>query len=723
MKSILRLAVFLAALALSLDPGASYAQEAESPEAALDIYARYRDNPQVSTEALESGLWRARLPLAALRSEQGALRLNGASASEDISFSVAPQAQIRDARIVLRHVSGRGQEGMKPQLRVGMNGQFIGQLDGVTERAAAINEIVLDPAALQHGYNTLSLSAVQRYTLDCQDSSAAELWTEIDTSRSFIEITYARVPFAGTLADLNAVMSAGIGGVDALGILVSRADAQTLRWGAVASQAVGNRLGYRLPEISMLKSLQDEAARGRDIIAIGTPAELGAIAPEGVGDLKEGEAWLSIGPSPADASRFLIVASGQTPEAVESALRTLASDGFPLSAAPAGIIRAGEAPAAVYGSKRLPLRPDAKYTFSSLGLSGASVLGKERGQAQLGFALPANVTFDHADDMVLTLDFAYGAGLDQRSVVNILVNGNFERAVRMTNPDGEVVPGYEVELPARSLRPGWNTVAFQIELSSPVAGACAAQPARNLAFTLKGTSTLTVPPADEFVELPNLALMQEAGFPFTGLEEAPMAIRAADASPDAMASVWTLAARLGQVNGSVFTDADFGIGLDLPDADTLLVGARPGLGGLLALKELKLPEAGGFSQDLSLVDLGDNGLLIAGEAPGHKGRLVTLVTAETDAQLLASIRALVQPSHWSQLSGGAAVWRENAATVVSAPADTTFTLGTRAGVAKANRSGDGTSWGWIVSIAAILFAMAAGLALIARYMRKRINGK
>ncbi|MFN4183654.1 MAG: cellulose biosynthesis cyclic di-GMP-binding regulatory protein BcsB [Hyphomonas sp.] len=724
MNSILRRAFLAAALIMSFTPAPAHARQAASEEASLDIYARYRDNPHVSTERLEGGLWRARLPLAALRSDQGAIRLNGASASEEVSFAVAPQADVKEARIILRHVSGRSQQNLKPQLRLGMNGQFIAQLDGVTERAAAINEIVLDPMALQHGYNSLRIDAVQRYTLDCQDNNAAELWTEVDTARSYIEITYARRAFAGTLADIGAIISAGVGGIDRIGILVGEADAEALRWGALASQAVGNRLSYRLPEISILSSIDMQAdGAGRDIIAIGTPEQLASFAPAALASLKENESWLSIGPSPADPSHFLIIAAGRTPGAIEGALRTLASESFPLSAASSAIIPASEVPSAITSSKRLPLRPDAKYVFRDLGLAGASVLGKEQGSARLSFALPADVHFREDEDFVLMLDFAYGAGLDDRSVVNILVNGAFERAVRMTNADGEVVPGYEVKLPARSLRPGWNAVDFLVELSAPNVGACTARSARNLAFTLKGTSSLTLPPGGRFAELPNLALLQEAGYPFTGLETAPIAIRAADASPEAMAGVWTLAARLGQINGTVLTEASFGIGLDLPDANTLLVGARPRLGGFLPLQKLMLPETGGFSRELNLVDLGDNGLMVGGESPAHKGRLVMLVTAETDQQLLASIRSLVQPSHWSQLDGGAAVWRENAATLVSAQADETFALGKKASGERVLRSGQGSSWVWIGSIAAVLFAMAAGLALIARYMRKRINGK
>ena len=133
--------------------------------------------------------------------------------------------------------------------------------------------------------------------------------------------------------------------------------------------------------------------------------------------------------------------------------------------------------------------------------------------------------------------------------------------------------------------------------------------------------------------------------------------------------------------------------------------------------------ADGFTRNVATVDLGDNGLLIEGESPSHPGRLVTVLTAETGAQLLASTRALVQPSHWSQLQGGTAVWREHAATMVTQAASDGFEIGTMPAGEKARMVAGRTPWGWILSIAAVLFGLAAALALIARYMRKRMNEK
>lgn len=716
-----------AALAVLLAGAVPAALAQQAPEPSVDVYARFRDDPQVTTEQLANGLWRARLPLASLRAQQGSIRLNGARASEDVSFAIAPQADTQSASLVLRHVSGRAQEGAKPQLRLGLNGQFIAQVDGVTERAAGVNEIVFDPASLVSGFNTVRIDAVQRYTYACQDPDAAELWTDVDTSRSYVEIIYARRPFGGSLADLDAIVSPGIGGIDDLGILITGGDvtADSLRWGTIASQAIANRLDYRLPRITRFDaaSLASEG-KGVDLVAIGTPEQLAGVAPAQLASLKDTDSWLSIGPSPADPSRFLIVVSGRTPAAIDGALRALAAGDFPLSDVASLVLSPEQVPQGARLSKRRPLRSDAKYTFRELGLSDTSVLGQERGEAHMTFDLPADVHFRSKAEVKVSLDYAYGAGLDEKSVINVVVNGVFQRAVRMTNPDGEVTPGYQVSVPAAAFRPGRNEVAFEIELSSPATGECVDRNTRHLAFVLKDTSTLTLPPADQFVQLPNLSLMSESGFPFTGLESQSFAIRAADAGSATAAAVWTIGAKLGQLHGTAFNDIDFGFGLALPDTNTLVVGARPDLGGFLPSELAMTGEpADAFSRDFKLVDLGDNGLLIEGQSPAHPGRLVALLTAETREQLLSSTRSLVQPSHWSQIKGGAVVWRKNSATIVSKPAVETFEVGTiSAGDAARMKSGK-APWRWILTIAAVLFALAAALALIARYMRDRIKEK
>ena len=217
-----------------------------------DIYARAEVETKIVTTALEDGRYRTHVPLASIREQQGGMRLQGAAAGEDLSLAIAPQAKSEMARLVLRHATSRAQEDALPHIRIGVNGQFAAQVEGATSLTPVMDEVRMDGRIFHTGFNQLRLDALQRYTYDCQDPTAAELWTEVDTQRSSIELTYERRPFTGTLADMNKFMSPGIGGVEQLVIVTGGeqpAD-KHLRWGALAAQAVANRMQYRLPEIT-----------------------------------------------------------------------------------------------------------------------------------------------------------------------------------------------------------------------------------------------------------------------------------------------------------------------------------------------------------------------------------------------------------------------------------------------------------------------------------------
>lgn len=158
------------AICLIADGGAVCAEEAADT---FDVFARAPAQADIVTERRANGTYVTRIPFAAVRSEWGDIRLLGASAEAAVSINLAPQANILSSRLVMRHVNGLSQSSLKPQLRMALNSHFLAQLPGVTETGAAINEVPIRTDFLQSGYNTLTLDAVQRYTLECQDPLAA----------------------------------------------------------------------------------------------------------------------------------------------------------------------------------------------------------------------------------------------------------------------------------------------------------------------------------------------------------------------------------------------------------------------------------------------------------------------------------------------------------------------------------------------------------------------
>ncbi len=705
-----------------------------------DIYARQEALREIVTQARPDGGFIVRAPLAAFRAQQGGLILDGANAASTIYLPVSGGVKISSARLVLRHAASRAIADYAPHLKVEMNGQFVAQLDSATGLSAATDEISFSPDTFQPGFNALKLTAFQRYTVECQDPDAAELWTEIDTARSYLEITYDRRTFAAGLADLNTVITPAIGGVEALTIVTGddTPEDQHLRWGAIGAQAIANRLDYKTPRITReaVSATDNDANMGpasglhlentdSDILVIGTFDELAGVIVADPADFAVGEAMLAIGPSPADASRFVIVIAGHDAQGVELALQALANDAFPFADTRQMRISALDAPRTAYRAKSAPLADNAAYTFADLGHATQTVIG----QSSAAFDLPVDLPADWhvADDATvdLSLDFAYGAALSENSVLNIYVNDVFRRAIALDNPKGEAASRYGVSLPARSFSPGRNTLKLVAELNSHQQGHCVTRNPRNLAFVLEGSSLIRLPEADSYASLPNLNLMSRTGFPYSGVEEAGFSIQAATPSNRNMAATWTMAARLGQIRKSSFSDADFSFGATPSDQHTLIVGDRSNLGsladGFTTLSPQATAGADGVLRRVTLNDLGAAGLVLAGRNPVGKDKLLTVVTAETDFALDQAVASLVAPSHWSQLDGGAAIWRSPAASFAAQTGSDSFYVGKLGAADRAAYHNAKAPWTWIATIAALLFTLAALLAGLARYMRSRMG--
>ena len=739
--------MFFVALIFAVMP--SYAQQSRTASSVsdADIYARYEPLDEITTERLANGKYRARVPLATIRANQGPMRLRGALASETLGLAIAPQADVKSAKLIVRHVTGRGQVNSDAHLRIGLNQHFIAQLDAATSLTAAMDEIRLDPRLFKPGFNLFVFDAVQRYTFECQDPTAAELWTEIDTLRSEIEIIYERRDFAAGLADISEFLSPGIGGVDNL-LIATGADelgAQHLEWGALISQTVANHLEFRLPSINhaailssatgeLALDVQNESAYAQsDLVLVGTFDEIGHVISVDPASVAPTDGYVALHPSPFDESRFMLVVSGHSQDAVSRGVDAIALASFPFADDSETRITELDAPESVVLGDKAPLRTGVSYAFSDLGYETYSSRGFQSAKMDVALNLPADTYFEEDDDVLLSLDFAYGAGLNENSVLNVLVNGSFRAAVPLQNPRGEAASGYEVRLPTRAFQAGHNEISLEAELSKTQQGACSARNDRHLAFMIENSSILHLPKTRRFVELPNLEILSESGFPYTKVSAQPFSVRVADRSSDTVAAAWTLVARLGQIHGGQFRGVDFQFDASPDQTHTLLIGPRNALSAL-STSEMSLQsevstlvrqrDRVALKETISTTQttrLGRNGLLMSAENPVAENTLLTVLTAQSSANLLDAARTLVRPSHWSQLDGANAVWRQNPATFGTMPTSETFFVGdldprTRVEIQNSRRP-----WLFILAIGALLFGTASILSGVAHYLRKQLK--
>ncbi len=694
-----------------------------------DVFVHERPDGQISEVELAENSYKVRVPLAAVRSQSGSIRLLGVDAVDVLSVEIAPQANIESARLVLRHASSYAMREADPHLRLDVNGQFATQLPASTTNNAAVDQITINPALLKAGFNTFRVEAKQRYTYECQDPTAAELWTDIDTQLSYLELTYSRREFNGTIADLDDFVSAGVGGIDDVTIVTpANVSDEHLKWGTLLSQTIANRLGYRMPSLKHaalgdLTQVENSDLSG-DLVIVGTFDEINAKTGWDLSPSEEAGGEIILRSAPQNSTRFALIATGRTAEEVELAVESLIATEFPFAAVDQLSVLKEDVPLGFKADARLSLEDGVSYKFSDLKFKTHTSIGQQSAWIPLEFELSSD-WFPHEEEQVkLSLDFAYGAGLEPGSVINIHVNDVFRNAIALTNPNGEAAPGYNVFLPVSAFRPGSNRIVFEAQLDDEQVGACSSRNMRNLAFVLEDTSILHLPEASQYVELPNLGLMKETGYPYSGADQSDFSLIAASKTSENIAATWTVAARLGQVKATDYRNVDVTFGGEIPKQNALIVGSRHQLDNVFKIQN-RLNIASGednFVRRVSLSALGSSGLVVQGVNPVFKNGLVTIVTAENDASLLKSVRNLVAHSHWGQLDGELAVWRKKADTFAVELPQATFFVGDLEPKDKAAFHNAREPWKWVGYLFVILLAIAFVLTGVTTYIRRRVRG-
>jgi cellulose synthase operon protein B len=685
-------------------------------------------SPAVATAVAADGEVQRRevVALAELMAVPSHVRLKGASVHYDFHVGLSPRIEVIDAVLRLRMTNSISLLQERSHLRVALNGATMAQIPLSPSGAQSEFELALPAAMLVPGFNRLTFSAAQHYTDGCEDPSAPELWTEIDTRTSALELSTRPRRFAASLADLDALMGPATGNPRTHVLLTAaEPDDALLTAGARIAEAIGLRLQFVPPRIRHARAVRasEEQLVGdpdlrldltpwpdADLVLLGTRDQL---LPYLSGRLHRqiSDAYLAVHRRAENDDRLVFVVSGTSPAEVERAAAALARIETPQTDSDRALVHALGVRRAPRNGSRHFLTLGGRYTFSDLGYRTRTVRGYGDEHLDLRFDLPPDFYVAETENLELALDFAYGANLRADSVLNLLVNGSFQQAIPLNNPRGAVLREYRIQVPLRSFRRGPNTITFEPVIVPMITGECLALEDRNLIFTLFEQSRVRIPNAVHYVAMPDLALFAATGFPFYPPPSAPeqplsAAVTVYGADSATVASAWTFLARLAQAGGSdsavpvtratarqprhqLLVGAWDAIDPALSASAPIAAGAarqhrplaaspapQPGFFERLTRMDAALPAAGPSGLQLTAPALlRDHGLVTAFESPLARGHTMTVLAAATPALLLERVDALVQPAVWTQLAGDIALWTEPGRTVHADRAGASFMLG------------------------------------------------
>jgi len=632
--------------------------------------------------------------LAHFMPEPAPLDLRGAHARAELAVPIAAGIDVQ--RLTL-HLAATNSVALRPKrsvLRVLLDDALVAQipLDPGLPRIEATIELPV--GRLHPGYHRLVFDAAQHYTEDCEDTAAPELWTQIDTRRSWLAMQARRRDDPLRLAELDRLFDPRLWGPQQLTIAnVGPVTAELIRLGGLAAQAAALKLRYRPLQV-LQRNLPLEPQALVDLLQTpddNGPVLLFATARQAATLLGEKEAvargaLLRLDTGPARPGRPLLIVQGETPAEMQEALQALMAQQAPLPDQAQAVVR-GARPA--HAPLTLPARRPVQ--LSELGWREDWRVVGRHGRRTIDFTLPADFYTPRADFLVLRLNLAHGAGLRADSALNVFVNGSFAQAVALNDARGARYDDYEVRIPVALLQPGPNRVELGARLVPAVTGRCLEQADDQLQLTVRADSSLRLPEHAPVAAVPDLRLLGRSAYPYA---EAPsLGLWLGDSDHRTVGAAWTLLARLAQVHGQALPGLRVSLGAQ-PAADTqdLLLVGRPDQfpAARMAAAPLRpdgriLHSGQGLVADAPtwwrrwLLWLSRGlppaearppiaSLTLQGPALGRQAalmqwldaddRLYTWLAAERGEVLEERIGQLVEPAVWARLEGDVLLWRD-----------------------------------------------------------------
>ena len=717
------------------------------------------------------------IPLAKLMTSDRPLRLEQARGSHTLSVPLSARSQLRSATLELNLVNSVSLLKHRSQLRISLNDRIVAQLPLDPAAPEATARVNIPAGYFKPGYNRLGFSAAQHYTERCEDATAPELWTEIDTLKSRLSLRLRPRDLSDArLSELNDLFDEKLWGEHRVNILSQGAlDDQRLAWGGLLAQGVALRFNYvpvhfrhqpakaskqATAEGGNFPGLAQQALTESDNILVGTLEQLRPYLGEAVIERIDG-AHLALYPLDADPRRLLVLVSGTTPEEVSRAARAFAYIDLPYPDTRwMRVDRIETAPAIPHATTSRVL-PNGSYPLSRFGFQTRSLQGMGGDSVSLNIELPPDLYAPENTKVELDLHLAYSAGMREDSVLHLYLNGNFETSVPLSNPAGGSYRHYRVDLPLRTLQPGFNHLELKPRLIPRVTGDCTFVNTDNLVITLFEDSRLIMPDAAHFTTLPDLRLFHQTGFPHTVQSDgSDLHLHLASNDSAVAGAAWTLLGKLTQRAGMPLEQASLSL-QPPPSGSAILIGAltdldptlldgapmRPGNNGLAAhpvapglqrwegdigwldklqrriLSVLRMEEPAPVQQRRTRIEhpgrLGRYSLAMQYQSPALGDHTATALLADDPQTLLQGVELLVDPRFWDRLDGDLTLWRDTRESIANASLGKPYTVGELTPWWQANFYLSHNPWAWGGLVAGLVLLMAwIGLLLLRSFRRR-----
>ncbi|MDH3973123.1 MAG: cellulose biosynthesis cyclic di-GMP-binding regulatory protein BcsB [Deltaproteobacteria bacterium] len=601
-----------------------------------------------------------------------------------VTLSIPERWHVESASIMFPYMNSTALLKDKSSILVKLNGYPLKQINLDPHVPEGTARVTLPVRLIESGYNTITFSASQHYTLKCEKPCAADLWTTLKLDRARAKIEYSLKPVPLKLSALsNFLFDPKILPAGKVNFVIE--DTSLVQMGGIVASGIARRFDYRKALFTVSAGLKP----GVDNVLVGKKAFVETFLQnrgirfkgrEGsllkimhLPEKEKKEALLGEEESMTDSAHALIVVSGVDESQIKLAAMTMAIMSIPYPDTDEMIALEFSLPdIAQYGGRSV-LTPDKVYDFKTLNFGTQTFKGINPAPAEISFRLPADFFVRQNMYADISLSYTYGSRMRGDSVLNVSINDRNIRAIPLDNERGDLIEGYRMTIPTYLFKPGTNTIKLTPILTPSVANDCELIQTENLFLTVLEESYIKFPPMPHLVKLPRLDLFLLNGFPFTRWPDGyESLIYVADRDTRSIASAYNIMGMLTQKNGYPLFAMD--IVFDEPagwDGEIFTVGRSDAIPDNIARAvpfnvngETSVPypvvrswegeEQIAFSRQKSSLGT-DKGVFMQFQSPYREGRTMMVATATTSQGVYGLTEALLDYGVQAKIKGDVAL--------------------------------------------------------------------
>ena len=174
---------------------------------------------------------------------KGPILLQHSKSAMNFSFPVSNRININKATLHLEYTNSISLLQERSQMQVLLNNTVLAQLPLKAKQPHGEVDIILPAQDLKPGYNEIMFKVAQHYTNDCEDGRAPELWTQIDTLKSYVTYDYDVKKMSPTVQDLADILKPESVVIDNVYFVMGSSEKispdQLTSWGGHVAQGLG----------------------------------------------------------------------------------------------------------------------------------------------------------------------------------------------------------------------------------------------------------------------------------------------------------------------------------------------------------------------------------------------------------------------------------------------------------------------------------------------------